>query len=424
MESPTNSENSENILRDEENFIQNVSQFFNQEALSDVILNIEDQQFHGHKFVLAKSSDVFRTMLYESCWTQSSMHVVELNESVECQQVFDRFLRYLYTAEIAINVESAVGILCLADKYNVSSLKRLCTMYMVENTKSPKAQNALNWYSWAKALNLGDLIEQCAKTIAWNTELIICRPEWLQMDIDFVKDILQSSDLVVHDENHLFQALSRWLLHESHLANLAENASKLLPLIRFPQMLVPQLYAVENCELWQKEECYSLLHNLVGQAYRFRSLCPMQSLLQVKFDSPFYLPRDFTSLSVDNVRMQNTLRFGIQVDVRTYVGPVPSESQEGDWKITYRKSADTWSLQIYCHETALINGAATIQASLIVYSEEMQVIQVHSSLPFLCARGNHLALSLKVDSPEEAKSMSVIIKPLPAIIVPEEVDTS
>lgn len=41
-----------------------------QEALSDVELKIGDARFFAHKFVLAKSSDVFRTMLYERNWSQ------------------------------------------------------------------------------------------------------------------------------------------------------------------------------------------------------------------------------------------------------------------------------------------------------------------------------------------------------------------
>ena len=48
---------------------------------------------------------------------------LKLQESSECVAVFGIFLRYLYTAEISITVNSAVGILCLADKYNVDSLK-------------------------------------------------------------------------------------------------------------------------------------------------------------------------------------------------------------------------------------------------------------------------------------------------------------
>ena len=44
-----------------------------------------------------------------------------------------------------------------------------------------------------------------------------------------------------------------------------------------------------------------------------RSFCPSQSHLSISFDDLFYLPRDYTDLTVDSVRLQNTLRFGIQV---------------------------------------------------------------------------------------------------------------
>lgn len=74
-------------------------------------------------------------MLYNKNFTQAELPEIELEETDECQKYFDTFLRFLYTAEVNISVESAVGILCLADKYSVTSLKTLCTQYMVEHTK-------------------------------------------------------------------------------------------------------------------------------------------------------------------------------------------------------------------------------------------------------------------------------------------------
>ncbi|ESO93668.1 hypothetical protein LOTGIDRAFT_228487 [Lottia gigantea] len=405
----------DNILRDEDNFILNVSQFFNQEALSDILLKIADNTYFAHKFVLAKSSEVFRTMLYDQRYTQASSPEIELNESIECQQYFDRFLKFLYTAEININVDSAVGILCLADKYNVTSLKLLCTKYMVKNTRSPKVKNALNWYSWAKALNLGDLIDQCSKTIAWNTDLILKMPEWLDMDFDFLKDLLSNSQLVVQEENCLFLALTSWLFCDQHKTNMEDHSKQLLPLIRYPQMQVSQLYEIEK--LAKEDENYAtfreLLLELISKAYRFRSLCPSQAELEVSFNQPFYLPRNYMSLTVDNVRMQNTLRFGIQVDVRTYVGPVPSENKEGEWKITYRKNQDSWTLQIYGHESAMINGEAEIQSSVVIYNEYDHVIQVDAAPTQICSRNNNLSMTINVPKAEEAKTMAVLIKPMP-----------
>ncbi|XP_041356923.1 BTB/POZ domain-containing protein 17-like isoform X2 [Gigantopelta aegis] len=411
--SPAPMQDQDHILRDESDFIDNVSQFFNQEEISDVKLKVGSTTFFAHKFVLAKSSEVFRTMLYNKEWTQAGMTEVQLNESTECELYFDRFLKFLYTAKVNISVDAAVGILCLADKYSVGSLKHLCTQYMVEHTQSPKVKNALNWYSWAKALNLEGLIESCSKTIAWNAQSLLHLTEWVSMDIDFVSDILSNSDLVVTSEWMIYECLKEWLLDENHVASFTDNAKRLLPMIRFPQMLVSQLYRIESDPFAQREEIKDQILDLVGQAYRFRSLCPSQVELDVSFLEPFYIPRNYTDLTVDTVRMQNTLRFGIQVDVRTYVGPVPSESKDGEWKITYRKTNECWTLQIYCHESAMVNGEARIQASLIIYDDEDKVVQVESSPIFYCSRGNHLSMNVNLPTNEESKLMGVLIKPMP-----------
>lgn len=404
---------SDQILKDELNFIKNVSQFFNQEALSDIVIKVGDVKFYGHRFVLAKSSDVFRTMLYEKNWSQGIKAEITLEETGDCQVVFDRFLRYLYTAEVSISSSTAVGILCLADKYNVNSLKELCTSYMGENSRSPRVHNALKWYSWAKLLGLSSLLKQCSKTLAWNYGDLMASPSWIGMDMDFLCDFLQSSELIVANEFSVWERVSQWLLHEPRQRYIKENTSRLLPLVRFPQMLVPQLHSLEQNDLASDPDCRELLHQLISQAYRFRALCPMQSQLSVSFDDPFYLPRDYTELAVDNVRMQSTLRFGVQVDVKTFRGPVPCELREADWKLTYRKQGEVWSLAFFCHETALVNGEAHIQPTVIVYNEQDKVIQVHREPKRVCTRGSTMTIQLNMDQPDLARTMSVLIRPIP-----------
>jgi len=400
------------VLRDEANFIQNVSQFFNLEDLSDIILVVGTARYFSHKFVLAKSSDVFRTMLYEKNWTQSSKEEIVLEETPHCQAVFDKFLRYLYTAEVSITTATAVGILCLADKYNVTSLKELCTKYMTVNSRSPLIQNALKWYSWAKLLHLEPLVRQCHRTIAWNYTEIMASPEWGTMDLEFVVDFLQSSELIVSNEFAVWDAVRLWLTHDCRVHQLREHADRLLPLVRFPQMHVPQLHQLEKTELAENPECRDLLHELLSRAYRFRSLCPVQAQLAVSFSEPFYHPRDYMDLIVDSVRIQSTLRFGIQVDVKTFRGPVPSEARDADWKVTYRKQMENWSLQLYCHETALVNNEAHVQPTVIVYNDDDKVIQVHREEKRVCLRGCTITVQMTMDFPELAKNMSILIKPI------------
>ena len=401
------------VLRDEANFIQSVSQFYNEEALSDIILKVNKDKYFAHKFVLAKSSNVFKAMLCEKNWSHGNKAEVELNETQECQLVFDKFLRYLYTAEVSISTSSAVGILCLADKYDVDSLKQLCVGYMSENSRSPKVKNALNWYPWAKALHFGELIKQCTRTIAWNFLEIITSSEWTSMDLEFLYDMLLSSELVIPNEYAIWQALSKWLLHESHLEQLKDNAAKLLPLVRFPQMIVSQLYEIEQGELATNAQTKDLLHELLSKAYRFRALCPSQVDLSISFSEPFYVPRDYTDLTVDNVRMQNTLRFGIQVDVKMYKGPVPSENRDADWKITYRKQGEVWTLLLYCHETGLVHNEARVQPSIIVFNDAHKVMQVYREPTCVITRGNTYTIQLSVEQPSVSRHMSVLLKPMP-----------
>ncbi|GFR79662.1 BTB/POZ domain-containing protein 17-like isoform X2 [Elysia marginata] len=369
------------VLKDESNFIQNVGQFYNTQDMSDVILKIGEEKYYGHKFVLAKSSEVFRTMLYSQSWTQ--------------------------------RVASAAGD---SGDPNHFSLPEIELEETEECRRSPLVQNALHWYSWSKALHMDELIEQCSRTIAWNAEPLLASSEWHNMDADFVNDLLRNGDLVVPREDTLFKGLLQWLDSEEHAEDYLQHAKRLLPLIRFPQMQVHELYAVEQCELYQNEEIRPLLEQLINKAYRFRSLCPQQTEIDVSFTDDFYLPRNYLDLTVDTVRMQNTLRFGIQVDVRTYVGPVPSMSRDGEWKITYRKSNDTWTLQIYCHESALVGGEARVQAALIITTQEGSVVQVEESDVTVCSRGNHLTMSITVPSAsgqESCKTMAVLMKPLP-----------
>ena len=423
------------VLLDQDAFIHDVAVFFNQQDLSDVLLIVGEFEFYAHKFVLAKSSDVFKTMLYGPMWAaqnETSQKLV-LQETPDCEQIFSKFLQYLYTAKVELSIESAVGILRLADKYNVSSLKKLCVTFMKENSKSPKLKNAIIWYPWAKLLNVDDLVNQCRQTMSWHAEQIMrmdVEDEWTSYDLEFVRDMLSSDEMIVRDEFAVFQSLSRWLLEPCRFEQLAENAATLLPLVRFPQMLVTDLFRCEQSELYKMECTHDLLHRLLAASYRFRELYPKSAELNLLSDfsnSSFYYPRDYLTLVVDMVQMHNTLRFGIQVDVKMYNGAVPQERKDADWKIRYSKHHNTWQVTFMCHDSALVfHGEARMRATVMIHDRNDNVIQVErlpeslsdSSLdghkPFMrCVRGKPVHMSINVNDPDNSQTMVVIVKPIP-----------
>ena len=263
-------------------------------------------------------------MLFQSHWTQSSMETVQLEEPEDVHPVFDRFLKFMYTSEVSVDADSVIPVLCLADKYCVAGLRNLCTSYMVEQAKLPHAKHAVNYYCFAKALCVNSLMDQCIRTNAWHAEQLLKSQDWVDMDVDLVEDILKSSELVLRNEMSVFNAVKEYVFHESHAEDRDAYAKRLLPFVRFPQMLVQQLYDVETdagAEFLTIPEVAPLLGELVARAYRFRALCPSRTALGIEdFKDNFYQPRDYLDLCVDSINMANTLRFGIQVDVRMFSG--------------------------------------------------------------------------------------------------------
>ena len=81
-------------------------------------------------------------------------------------------------------------------------------------------------------------------------------------------------------------------------------------------------------------------------------------------------------------------------------------------QVTYRKQVENWSLQLYCHETALVNNEAHVQPTIVVYDDDDKVIQVHREEKRVCLRGCTITVQMTMDFPDLAKNMSVLIKPI------------
>lgn len=52
-------------------------------------------------------------------WSESREQRIVLQEAAECVEVFELFLRYLYTGRLRVSHATVLPILALADKYNV-----------------------------------------------------------------------------------------------------------------------------------------------------------------------------------------------------------------------------------------------------------------------------------------------------------------
>lgn len=281
------------------------TKFFNNEALSDIILTVGGNKFYAHKFILVQCSDVFERMLSEE-WSNNEKKEVELIEDSECVAVFPRFLKFLYSCHIKLNIDNTLPVLILADKYNVTSLRQVCTNFACSFI-IPKLQLKdvfHQWFQYGTKCYHKQLITSCVNVLAQKMDEVIgsveWEQEWITLDRDQLVEFLRSSDLVVKDEYELWNAAVKWLIstqHQTRLDDLEVNLQEVVKFIRFPMMAPQQLCEIERSEIVQKHP--DIFQKPFLLAYKYHALTLTGRAHEKCFISSPCLLRNYSDLRWD-----------------------------------------------------------------------------------------------------------------------------
>ncbi|KAL4233057.1 BTB/POZ domain-containing protein 17 [Mactra antiquata] len=273
-------------------FVNRFACLFNNERLSDIIVNVGDDRFFAHKFILIVCSEVFEVMLNEERWKESSQPEITLTEVEECIPVFFHFLRYMYTGSVGLTTDNVLPILLLADKYCMPALSNTCVEYMTCHiVQSPDTNRTLSWYQYAKMTGNSILVDKCRKFILSNFDIILKTSDWTELLRTEVVEFLMSSDLVVSNEYDLWLQVKKWLLHDKNVGELEENIEEVIPLLRFKMIPPKQLLEIEKSELHSTDEYGGIFKQKLNEAYRHHSL--LMNQVNVERDGNKY--RNYTS---------------------------------------------------------------------------------------------------------------------------------
>ncbi|ELU11990.1 hypothetical protein CAPTEDRAFT_25374, partial [Capitella teleta] len=248
-----------------------LSQLFNNPKFSDITLVVGRKRFFAHKLLLANASDVFEQMLTSEHWLDSVQRELVLQEPDDCIPVFADFLRYIYSGQISLSSDTVLGLLVLADKYNVPDLKDCCCSYMGGHLVGPPdVTKAVTWYQYALACNSQQLQNACLNYIVLNMDKVIQSPDWVYLDQENLICLLQRSDLVIESEYTLLQAVVCWLTEDLRLHQLTDNLRATLPFIRFPMILPEHLSEFEESEF--EKAYHKFFAPYLLAAYRYHAL--------------------------------------------------------------------------------------------------------------------------------------------------------
>ncbi|KAL9955643.1 hypothetical protein ACROYT_G036996 [Oculina patagonica] len=230
---------------------------FNNPVMSDIkFVFPKKQTFLAHKNVLAISSPVFFAMFYGE--------LAEQGESIDITDFdpddFLQFLRYLYYDDTNFqNVDRAIQLCYLADKYDIPSLARECVNFI---GASMDPLNAFDIIPHARRFNHQGLETVCWEVVDYNAQEIVADDSFLEVKHAFLLSFLERSSLRI-DEVTLFEAVDRWAARRCEEENKTVNGANkrsilgedLLKHFRF-SLMSPQGFSdhVEPTEILSKNE--------------------------------------------------------------------------------------------------------------------------------------------------------------------------
>lgn len=224
--------------------------FFNQPQTRDVTLKVGKNQYACHRLILCAWSEVFSKMLDDPVWSTGRKrgsacrrHDIfqELTETAECAEVFEDFLKYLYSEEIALNLQNVWPVILLADKYMVSALRQVCVDFIKRQLDHISLEELWLVMKNAEACLVEEVKDVALRGLRANFMHFTLKM-MMKIEPTDILTLLDSSDVVAEDEFQL------WLKLRQYLTEMKKDKeypidifSKLLKLVRLHQMSASQL---------------------------------------------------------------------------------------------------------------------------------------------------------------------------------------
>lgn len=235
-----------------EHIIHALNVFRKSGTFTDVVLQVEEQEFPCHRTVLCASIPYFHTMFMGQL-RESGQYMVRLNEVTEI--ALEHLLNFIYEGRTELHEENVEIVFQAADLLDVPALSRACVDFL-ENCVSHL--NCLGLMEFAKHYSLQLLLQQCQNLLYQEFDIVAKQDEFLELPVEKVVELLHSEKLQVQEEV-LVEAALLWVHHKGSQRKAA--LAKLLERLRLP-LLDPVFFTnkLEADELIQESyDCRKLL---------------------------------------------------------------------------------------------------------------------------------------------------------------------
>lgn len=232
-------------------------------GLTDVEIEVEERSFPAHKAVLAATIPYFASMFGGEGWVEARQSRVPIRDI--SAEAFAALLHFAYTATLSISDENVQGLLYAASILQMDSVCGACEDFLTEHLS---LGNCLSIRAFAQLHNCSALLSSVDKFSAQNFRELRGLPEFLQMGLGHLLDLLRSDDLDVESELSVYEAVMDWVRERTD--ERKEKLPKLLTAVRLSQLPKAFLFQkVKNDPLVaESSECRGLILEAMEEHYR------------------------------------------------------------------------------------------------------------------------------------------------------------
>uniref|UniRef100_A0A665UZ49 BTB domain-containing protein n=1 Tax=Echeneis naucrates TaxID=173247 RepID=A0A665UZ49_ECHNA len=163
---------------------QSLKKEFDNPETADLKFCVDGKYIYVHKAVLKIRCEHFRSM-FQSHWNEDMKEVIEINQF--SYPVYRSFLEFLYTDDVELPPEDAIGLLDLATSYCENRLKRLC-QHIIK--RGITVENAFSLLSAAVRYDAEDLEEFCFKFCVNHLTEVTQTAAFWQIDGNLLKEFI------------------------------------------------------------------------------------------------------------------------------------------------------------------------------------------------------------------------------------------
>lgn len=139
-------------------------------------------------------------------------------------------LDYAYTGSFSVTEDNVQELLLAADQFNIVNGIQICYKFL-EEQMSP--ENCIGIWHFTNICIYPEMRRKAYNYIITHFEEVASCEELLQLSVEKLIDIIERDDLIVKEENTVFEAITTWIAHlpeerERHIAPLLSKVQYLL----------------------------------------------------------------------------------------------------------------------------------------------------------------------------------------------------